>query len=97
MFNLRRNKTFPEWQMLSDKGNQLVDEIVSTARKEKLSWPHVWKNLYLLHQTHGFSEAMDKEVTRLVYSRLGYRTPFYFYGLTVNGKTLFDVFPELGM
>lgn len=84
-----------DWEMLSDLGNQKVDEIVQRAEQEKLSWPLVWKELYLLHRKPGLNLAMDEEVCRKVYKYLGFTSPYYFYGLTVNNTTLFDVFPEL--
>lgn len=83
------------WEMLSDIGNQKVDDIVQRAEQEKLSWPEVWKELYLLHRNPGFILAMDPEVCRKVYKYFGFTSPYYFYGLNVNGTTLFDVFPDL--
>ena len=83
------------WNMCSDEGNELVAEIVERAEEENLSWPEVWKRLYLLHKRKGFLSAMDRDVTEKVYNHLGFTSPFYFYGLTVNNTTLFDVFPEL--
>ena len=89
-------RTKPDnWLMYSDLGNQEVEEIVDRAKRENLTWPQVWKELYLLHFKPGFLLAIEREVTERVYNYLGFSTPFYFYGLTVNNKTLFDIFPEL--
>lgn len=83
------------WLMFSDEGNRQIDQIVKRANKQKLTWPEVFKELWLLHKQPAFYEAMDQEVARGVYENLKYTSPYYFYGLTVNGKTLFDVFPDL--
>jgi hypothetical protein len=85
----------PDWEMLSDQGNKKVNQIVNRAKRQKLSWPQVFKELWILHNESGFVEAMDKEVTKKIYKNLNFKTPFYFYGVNTNGKTLFDVFPEL--
>lgn len=95
MYKNNKKITIADWSMFSDEGNKQVDRIVKKAKKKELHWPEVWKELYLLHNKVGFSEAMDEEVVRSVYENLDMKTPYYFYGITLNGKTLFDVFPEL--
>lgn len=84
-----------DWNMLSIDGNNRVNDIVINAKDKGLTWPEVYKDLWLLHKLPGFILAMDPEVTRTVYSYLKFNTPFYFYGLSINGKTLFNIFPEL--
>ena len=84
-----------DWDMLSDQGNREVAQIVARAEQESLTWPEVWRELYLLHFKPGFGLAMDQEVCTKVYNFLGFRSPYYFYGIKEHGTTLFDVFPDL--
>lgn len=86
-----------DWGMSTDQGNENINQIVIRAKRQKMTWPQVYKEIWILHTKPGFYEAMDKEVTENVYKKLNFKTPFYFYGITTNGKTLFDVFPELKM
>lgn len=95
MYKNNKKIEIPEWSMLSDTGNRQVDQIVKQAKRKNLRWPDVFKELWILHNKVGFYEAMDREVCERVYKELNFNTPYYFYGITVNGKTLFDVFPEL--
>ncbi len=95
MYNNNKKTADNDWSMLSVEGNKQVNQIVKRAKKEHLTWPQVYKELWMLHNKTGFYEAMDSEVCKEVYKKLNFKSPYYFYGITVNGKTLFDMFPEL--
>lgn len=95
MHNNNKKTVIANWSMFSDEGNRQVDQIVKKAKRKKLTWPEVYKELWLLHRNIGFGEAMDSDVLEEVYKKLKFNSPYYFYGITLNGKTLFDVFPDL--
>ena len=95
MYKNNKKIEISNWSMFSDEGNKQVSQIVKSAKQKKWSWPEVFKQLWILHNKDGFYEAMDREVVEGVYKTLNFTSPYYFYGITVNGKTLFDVFPEL--
>jgi hypothetical protein len=66
--------------MYTERGNQLVDGIVDTARREYWDWPKTRRHLKLLSRAHPgtASEAQDTVVCESVYLALEFTEPFYF-------------------
>jgi len=67
-----------DFGMFSDFGNDAADAIVRSAKILKMDWPQVYKELENLAKREDFAEAMDTEVREIVYSRLDFKTAFYF-------------------
>jgi hypothetical protein len=67
-----------DFGMFTDFGNDAVDAIVRSAKILKMDWPQVYKELENLAKHEDFAEAMDTEVREIVYSRLDFKTAFYF-------------------
>lgn len=71
--------TKPYYAMYTDFGNDAVDAIVRSAKVLKMDWPQVYAELVSLAERfpEDFGEATDTAVREVVYSKLGFDTPFY--------------------
>jgi hypothetical protein len=65
-----------DYGMFSDKGNQIIENIVDRAREDNLSWPQV---ITLLEHTYKLAkiskqhtECLDTEVRECIYNELGF-------------------------
>jgi hypothetical protein len=68
-----------DYAMYSPRGNELVDGVVTAARKEGWDWAKTYRHLQLLARAHprAAAEATDTAVREEVYAALGYDSPFY--------------------
>jgi hypothetical protein len=71
-----------DYAMYSDRGNELVDRVVSEARVQGWGWAKVCRHLALLARAHPrvAGEANDTAVREVVYQSLGFvrqDEPFY--------------------
>ena len=71
--------TKPDYAMFTEFGNDAVDAIVRSAKVLKMDWPAVYAELVSLAERfpEDFGEATDTAVREVVYSKLGFDTPFY--------------------
>ena len=69
-----------DYGMLSERGNQLVHNVVCEARVQGWEWPKTQRHLALLAKAHPrvAGEAMDTVVRESVFTSLKYETNFYF-------------------
>jgi hypothetical protein len=68
-----------EYAMYTPRGNELVDGVVTAARKEGWDWPKTYRHLQLLARAHPrtAAECLDTAVREEVYAALGYTESFY--------------------
>jgi len=69
----------PNYSMFTSFGNDAVHAIVRQARILHMNWPDVHRELVSLSRRFpkDFGEATDTEVREVVYTTLGFKTPFY--------------------
>ena len=68
-----------DYAMFSAAGNQLVHNVVVTARRESWDWPKTYRHLELLSKAHPRTagEATDTAVREIVYTTLKFENSFY--------------------
>jgi hypothetical protein len=68
-----------DYAMYSARGNELVDGVVTAARKEGWDWAKTYRHLQLLARAHPrtAAECLDTAVREEVYAALGYKEGFY--------------------
>ena len=68
-----------KYGMFSEKGNNLVHNVVMTARRSGWDWNTTYRHLVLLSKAHPKTagEATDTAVREVVYTTLKFDTSFY--------------------
>jgi hypothetical protein len=61
-----------DYQMYTDKGNRIIENLVDRARAENMTWPEVYRELARLSSMPGLGEATDTAVRECVFYSLGF-------------------------